>query len=339
MGLDARAVSSGIASIQRTVTKFATDVPKKLFSLAKANIYMLAANLVQNALPTAQEFWDGFYGTDAEHTANLQRVNKHIHSLVDRLNASRESLASTAKDLRMKAATPDEQIAILSGDLAEMNEALDKQKEKMHTFSNAAKRLPMYSEQRFKYLEIAKNAEAKVNDLMTKRLKIQDAISASEAKKAAALDKEADVLVGMLRKYAELDNKREGQIKDRENIIRGGSDLSLGEAMRLRDSVRGEWVDAPHQLTSAQMDIIEQIRRLEWDAKQARITGRGGDADKLTMKSFDLRGKLPFLSDSERNPLGKINEAIIETSKHLRTIVDQANSEGGLHIKIKSVDL
>lgn len=117
-GLDYSKVTAGLTDIRSQVFKLANDVPKKLYGLLKANLYVAAGSMIAELLPSWQELWDKVYGVDADTDKRLQDSAKNINTLRKTLEKAKEDLANVWKTSQMNEATPLGKTAILEGDLA-----------------------------------------------------------------------------------------------------------------------------------------------------------------------------------------------------------------------------
>lgn len=174
-------------------------------------------------------------------------------------------------------------------------------------------------------------ATAAARDAARAQQKIKDIMDARDKAYKEYLkdcEKEARLQEEIRGKIANSNSAAEKLAKQFAAITRDASDTSLSEAFALTDAARGELKLDPLTMTEAQMDIMDKIRRLENDAKQARIFGNTSEADKLIDESFSLREKLGFLGESERFPKAQVNAAIIEQREEMRRLVWMAQGAG-----------
>lgn len=106
LGVDATQINAGLAGVQRTIGKFVDDTGKKLMSLAKANIYMMAIDLARQILPTAQEIWDNVYGSDPASMARFHEASERLHKLRRELESTRDKLRESLRDFFFDRADP-----------------------------------------------------------------------------------------------------------------------------------------------------------------------------------------------------------------------------------------
>jgi hypothetical protein len=114
LGVDGSQVNAGLMSVRQKINKFADDTQRKLASLFRANIYMAAANLLQGLIPTIEEFWEKFYGTDERSMENSKIANDRIRALVKTLKDAKAELEKTIADIAFKNANPEGKIKILT---------------------------------------------------------------------------------------------------------------------------------------------------------------------------------------------------------------------------------
>lgn len=91
-GLDYSGVTAGIQGIRNQVNRLANDVPKKLFSLLKANVFIGATSLLREVVPSFQEIWDKIYNTGPDAVARSDESNQNFRTLLDRMMAARKAL-------------------------------------------------------------------------------------------------------------------------------------------------------------------------------------------------------------------------------------------------------
>lgn len=101
-GLDYSAVTSGLNSIRGQVNKLAADVPKKLTSLLKANLYTAAAGIIADILPSWDEIWNKVYGVDEAGTKRLEEQGKRLRSIREEAQKAAQSLEDAIKKARFQ---------------------------------------------------------------------------------------------------------------------------------------------------------------------------------------------------------------------------------------------
>jgi hypothetical protein len=117
-------------------------------------------------------------------------------------------------------------------------------------------------------------------------------------------------------------------------FIRSQSDTSLSEAFSIVDAERGQLDLDPLQFSEAQKDALDRVRILDRDAKQARIEGNTGLADKLSMERQGILQGMGFLSDQERNPMTK---ELSEVNATMKELLAKAKLEG-LNVNLQNID-
>lgn len=120
MAVDSSALSAGMTTASAQVNRFVADTGKKLMSLARANIWLMGADLLRQALPTAEEFWNKIYGVDEASTKKYEETMNRFRSLRAEIQKTREALAKSAFD----EATPEQQRDLLNQKIANLDKAI-----------------------------------------------------------------------------------------------------------------------------------------------------------------------------------------------------------------------
>lgn len=68
------------------------SIGSKAISLLRANVYMAGMDLLRQMIPTAEEFWDGIYGTDQASMERAQQAYDNLKKLQEAAKASRQAL-------------------------------------------------------------------------------------------------------------------------------------------------------------------------------------------------------------------------------------------------------
>lgn len=123
-GLDYSKVTSGITDIRAQVFKLANDVPKKMFSLLKANVYMAAAGIITELLPTWQEIWDKIYNTGPDAVKRSDESNQRIKDMVAAQKKAAKDLAEAKKEILFGNADDANKAFQLMGDEQKLKEQL-----------------------------------------------------------------------------------------------------------------------------------------------------------------------------------------------------------------------
>lgn len=110
----------------------------------------------------------------------------------------------------------------------------------------------------------------------------------------------------------------------------------FGELAKLTDEKRGERPLPQLQLTKAQMDAVDEARRLDFLAKQATLANKPRLADSFTQQRLDiLKNKLGgVLPSSESDPLAAMREKLGEQVKATQELLSLAMNNG-LAVKVK----
>jgi len=101
-GLDYSKVTAGLTDIRAQVFKLAKDVPNKLSSLLKANLYTAAAGLISEALPSWDEIWNKVYGVDEAGTKRLEESTKRLRTIREEAQKAAQSLEDAFKKARFQ---------------------------------------------------------------------------------------------------------------------------------------------------------------------------------------------------------------------------------------------
>lgn len=82
------------------VSKTLSTLGSKAIHLLKANLYLAAADLIYQLIPTAEEFWSKIYGVDPESTAKLQEQNDRLHQLRQNLKETMDAYKTSIRELQ-----------------------------------------------------------------------------------------------------------------------------------------------------------------------------------------------------------------------------------------------
>jgi hypothetical protein len=176
--------------------------------------------------------------------------------------------------------------------------------------------------------------QKKIEEFRANLLKENQRINAEMVKKSDAIRQQQKAITEEIGRS--VDKARE--LRDQYfSILRGMSDTSLSDAFSITDSVRGPLDLAPLELSNAQMDALDRARVLERDAKQARIEGNTGLADKLMLERQGIIGGLGFLPEGERNPFAGLQKEAAELNANMKTLVEKA-SAAGLKVQLTNID-
>lgn len=138
VGVDSRAISPGLAGASRQINKFADDSIKKLNSILKANVFLAAADLFRQLIPSAQEFWEKYYGADEESLRMADEAHARIKSLAKAIEDSRKSVEKAkAKDEFDKADKPGKFLLLMAGRREAIEEQDRQQKEEERLFARS----------------------------------------------------------------------------------------------------------------------------------------------------------------------------------------------------------
>lgn len=166
-GLDYSRVTAGITDIRSQVFRLANDVPKKLFSLLKANVFIGAATLISEVLPSWQEIWDKIYNTGPEALARAEESNQNIKALAKAMLDSKKQLEKAMSDSSFSGARKLDQEAILESELDAQRREVQQAKDRLQLLQ--ATKQPF--EERSKAQKI-------YNDLLTAQIKLEDKLAA-----------------------------------------------------------------------------------------------------------------------------------------------------------------
>jgi len=170
-GLDYSKVTAGLTDIRAQVFKLAKDVPNKLSSLLKANLYTAAAGLISEALPSWDEIWSRVYRTGEYGDKSIEETGKNLHRLRDLLKRSQADLERISRDAQMDDATAEQRVAILKGELALAKEAA----------TAALERLRYVKDHRMG-VEALAEAQTEYNNAIGGQIKAEQALKAQVSK-------------------------------------------------------------------------------------------------------------------------------------------------------------
>lgn len=266
IGVDSSAVSAGMAKVSFQVNKFVQDTGKKLLSLAKANIWLAAADLLQQALPTAEEFWNRVYGVDEATTKKFQDSLSRLKTLRAELEQSKSQLAKAEFGER----APKEQRAMLlekkqntDAELKKLVAQRDEMTAQIESLKSASKSQgpdrpvgkTLGQIEKFAGSGIGKLLGIKVTDVRKeqefKATEARGKIVEERAKIEARINKLTADRIGLNKQIAEVDKKvpdsdREAWakaqvLKNRERVAtlrqQVGEGLRTGDAKKIRGSL------------------------------------------------------------------------------------------------------
>lgn len=257
-GLDYSRVTAGLNSIRVQVNKLAADVPNKLGSLLKANVYAAAAGIIAEILPSWQEIWDKVYGVDADSSRRLEEQGKKLHKLRDMLKQSQKEITDSWKKSQLEMATPIGKAEILKGDVATAKEATAK----------ALENFKFAKEHKLGVEEVTA-AEIKYNQALKEQWDAQDALRAQVSKLSPA----------------ELQAMAQGQL-----------DATRGQVFRDRidiKSLQDELALDPNN-PNLKKQLADAQARIMGVANAREMTMPGGIGSKLKDAGSAL-GNLPFM--------------------------------------------
>lgn len=257
-GLDYSRVTAGLNSIRGQVNKLAADVPKKLTSLLKANLYASAAGIIAEILPTWQEIWDKVYGVDAEADKRLEESGKKLKNLRKSLKDSQDEITDIWKKSQMEGASPIGKAEMLKGDLATAKDIT----------KTALENLKFAKDHKMS-IEKVTEAQIKYNQALAAQWKAEEALKAQVGKLTPA---ELQAMA-----QGQLDSTRGQVFKDRIDIKSLQDELALD----------------PNN-PQLQKQLADAQGRVLGVASAREMTMRGGYGDKLKDAGSAL-GNLPFM--------------------------------------------
>jgi hypothetical protein len=157
LGVDGRAISPGLAGASRQINKFASDSVKKLTSILKANVFIAAADLLRQLIPTAQEFWEKIYGADEESIRMADEAHQRIKNLAKQVRESRDSVILSEREHEFKKADPSKKILMT---LEDRRQAILDQVEAQKDEEDQLKNLAALRARQNKLLEDQREIEA-----------------------------------------------------------------------------------------------------------------------------------------------------------------------------------
>ncbi len=131
LGIDSRAIAGGLTGVSGQIGKFVEDTRKKFMSLARANIYLAAADVMRQIIPTAKEFWDKMYGTDDQSNQRIQAFQENMRNLRKGVQDAQSALAKHVEDFYFKKASPLDQVNLLDEQLKEARQKADRAKDQI----------------------------------------------------------------------------------------------------------------------------------------------------------------------------------------------------------------
>lgn len=171
LGVDASQISAGMAGVSRTIGKFVDDTGKKLMSLARANIYMMAIDLARQIIPTAEEIWNAVYGVDPATTAKFQEANERLHKLRKELEATKKSLHEGLRDFFFDTADQRGKQEILFGEAKDAADSTRRAKQQLDYLKDHKAGIDAVAAAQSKYNEAFKaqlDAEKKLREFTDK---------------------------------------------------------------------------------------------------------------------------------------------------------------------------
>lgn len=122
VGVDSRGVAPGLAGARRQINKFADDSIKKLTSILKANVFLAAADLLRQLIPSSQEYWENFYGATEEQIRQSDEAHARVKALSKAVAESRMTVGEAVRKEHFERAPFEEKQQMLKEDVAEQRE-------------------------------------------------------------------------------------------------------------------------------------------------------------------------------------------------------------------------
>lgn len=130
-GLDYSKVTAGLTDIRAQVFKLAKDVPNKLGSLLKANVYTAAAGIISEILPSWDEIWNRVYNTGPEAMKRSEEMSKNFRTIREEFEKNKKELAAAEKKADYEDANQGGKYEMLQGDLAMAEKIVAKKEEEL----------------------------------------------------------------------------------------------------------------------------------------------------------------------------------------------------------------
>lgn len=104
LGVNGAAISPGLAAVRQKINQFTNDVGKKMYSMLKANLFLAGAQLLQDFLPTAKEFWQNYYGISDEIIEMSEKSHSRMKQFVKNIQSARDAVAKKREAAQFDAA-------------------------------------------------------------------------------------------------------------------------------------------------------------------------------------------------------------------------------------------
>ena len=166
VAVDSSQVSVGMTKMSQQVNKFVNDTGKKLLSLAKTNIWLAGADLLRQAIPSAEEFWNRVYGVSEDQTRAYESQLNRLRRLRTEVLETKARLDAAYTNRNLKSADNLGKEAIYEAEMFDIDAGMNKARDQVKLLKDTKQPVE----------EIVK-AEQNLRNLQLQRLETQEKLS------------------------------------------------------------------------------------------------------------------------------------------------------------------
>lgn len=122
IGVNSSGVAPGLAGARRQINKFADDSIKKLTSILKANVFLAAADLLHQLIPSSQEYSENFYGATDAQIKQSDEAHARVKAISKAVAESRMTVAEVVRKDYFDRADFEEKQQMLEEDVKDQRE-------------------------------------------------------------------------------------------------------------------------------------------------------------------------------------------------------------------------
>lgn len=347
MGLDQKPLQRDLKSVQgqfqllsnrilKDSKNFTSQLSGQIMSALRTNVYLAGLTLLQQLLPSAEEFWDSFYGVGKGDDVRLDKMRARFTSLRQELAKLQESVAKTEWDKFFGKETDEGKLVMISKRMSEIRKEQEKLQYLIDRFGSGAKPsdpvlrekwITMVAEARIKSLTLQEEMlkltekEEKVHENIAEtKEKDREKQKRADKEHGQAIDRVRDAIIAQQQAARDLaQSTRDRSGNSLEDIANSQEGFMRHNPRRFRN----EFVGPPGK------QAAQEVMRLEEEARRASMFGNQAQADRLTNRALEMRKTIPGLSASERDPLGMMRAKVDESQLKVNEALTKAITPDG----------